>query len=69
MNKELKHLLVEKNMSQRVLAHKTAIPENRLSSIVNGWVTPKDFEQTKLANALNVPINQLFGEVEVCLNN
>ena len=65
MNKELKHLLVEKNMSQRVLAHETAILENRLSSIVNGWVTPKEFEQTKLANALNVPIHQLFSDGRV----
>jgi hypothetical protein len=54
MRKYLKLAIVESGRSQRSIAAETRIAENRLSSIVNGWIAPTPDERAALQRVLGV---------------
>lgn len=56
----LKVAIWEAGKSQRRVAAEARIPENRLSEIVCGWVTPTTDEQQKIASALGKTVDALF---------
>jgi transcriptional regulator with XRE-family HTH domain len=56
----LKFAIVTSGKTQRQLAADGHIPENRLSSIVNGWATPRNEECQRIAELLGRPVDDLF---------
>jgi hypothetical protein len=56
----LKIAILKAGKTQRQLAHETGLPENRLSTLVNGWCEPRSDERERLARALEQDENQLF---------
>ena len=60
MRLNLKIAIVRSEKSQRELARASDVPENRLSSIVRGWVEPRDDERQAIADALGQPADELF---------
>jgi hypothetical protein len=57
----LKIAILESDQTQRQIAVETGLlSENRLSSIVRGWVEPRDDEKAALAKVLKRPIETLF---------
>ena len=51
----LKIAILQSGQSQRDIAARTRIPEARLSSIIRGWIEPRDDEQLALQRCLNLP--------------
>ena len=62
MRLNLKIAIVASGGTQRELSWKSKIPENRLSSIVRGWIDPRDEERHAIAEALGKPVDELFGD-------
>ena len=60
MRLNLKIAIVSSGRSQRDLSRACEIPENRLSSIVRGWMDPRDDERQAIADALGRPADELF---------
>ena len=60
MRRKLKIAIVESGKSQRQLAAGCDIPENRFSSIVCGWMDPREHERQAIAAALGKPADELF---------
>ena len=60
MRLELKIAIVKSEKSQRWLSRESEVAENRLSSIVRGWVEPRDDERQAIADALGQPVDELF---------
>jgi hypothetical protein len=56
----LKVAIVTSGKTQRQLAADGNIPENRFSSIVNGWTTPRDDECQRIAELLGRSVEDLF---------
>jgi transcriptional regulator with XRE-family HTH domain len=56
----LKAALLQRNLSQRELGRISNIPENKLSSIINGWTEPSGDERRRLAAALHQSEATLF---------
>lgn len=54
-----------KEMSQWKLAQESKVHQSRISLIENGLVEATEDEKKKLAKALNVPVSEIFPEVEV----
>jgi hypothetical protein len=57
----LKVAIVESGRSQREISRDSGIPENRLSTIVQGWQEPRPEERQVLAGTLGRPEGELFG--------
>ena len=60
MRVNLKIAILVSGRTQRQLAAVCEIPENRFSSIVNGWTDPRDAERGAIAAVLGRPIEELF---------
>ena len=60
MRVNLKIAIVEDGRSQRRIAATCGIPENRFSSIVQGWTHPRDAEREAIAAVLGRPVGELF---------
>ncbi len=60
MRLNLKVAIVASGKSQRQIAAACQIPENRFSSIVDGWVHPRDGECEAIAGALGRSVAELF---------
>ena len=58
----IKAAVLQRGLSQRQVARAVGIPENRLSSIVNGWTAGTDAERASLSSVLAQPIDVLFGD-------
>ena len=58
----IKAAILQQRTSQRELSRSTNIPENRLSTIICGWVEPTSAERAKLASALLQSEAALFDE-------
>ena len=56
----LKAAFLQRGLSQRETSRLTSIPENRLSTIVNGWSDPTADERRKLASVLKQTEQALF---------
>jgi plasmid maintenance system antidote protein VapI len=56
----LKTAFVPAGKTQRLVAAEIGMPENRLSEIVCGWLTPTPEEQQKIAAALGQSVEALF---------
>ncbi len=56
----LKAVLLQRQLSQRAVSRLSNVPENRLSSILNGWVHATADERRKLANVLKESEDVLF---------
>ena len=59
MNK-LKEFRFFKKVTQPALALKTNIQQSRISLIENGLVVPSEVEKGKIAEALDVKVEELF---------
>jgi plasmid maintenance system antidote protein VapI len=57
---DLKVAILESGQTQRAIAAKTGIPENRLSEIVRGWRPARDEEMHRLAAVLGRQVADLF---------
>jgi len=55
-----KAALLQRELSQRGLGRLSGVPENRISSIINGWVNPTSDERRRLATALHKSEDELF---------
>ena len=62
MRQRLKIALVTSGRSQRQIARRVPMSEGRLSSIVRGWVEPREGERRALARVLETTVEELFGE-------
>ena len=60
MRLNLKIAIVSSGRSQRELSRESQVAENRLSSIVRGWMDPRDDERRAIADALGQPVDDLF---------
>lgn len=60
MRLNLKIAIVASGKSQRQIAAACDIPENRFSSIVRGWIYPREIEREAIAAALGKPADELF---------
>ena len=56
----LKLEMVRQDMTQTALADKINIPRVTLNLIINGRLVPKLEEKTKIAQGLNVAVNDIF---------
>lgn len=56
----LKAAMMQRRLSQRETSRLSAIGENRLSSIVNGWINPNADERRRLAAVLHQAEQVLF---------
>ena len=63
MRTALKIQIIQSGQSQRVIARAAAIPECRLSSIVHGWVNPRDDERSALARVLGIDVLEVGADV------
>ena len=57
----LKVAVLQRRLSQRQVAQLAGIPENRFSTIVNGWTEPTAAERARLASVLGQGEDVLFG--------
>lgn len=64
MDLRLKEVLDEKNLSLVSLSEKTGIEKGNLSAIANNKKNPTVETLSKIANALEVPMWQLFASPE-----
>ena len=62
MRLNLKIAIVASGRSQRELSRACNVAENRLSSIVRGWIDPREHERRAIAAALDKPAEELFGD-------
>lgn len=60
MRLRLKTAIWETGKSQRQIAAAAGIPENRLSTIINGWAKPRQAEREAIARAVNRSVRELF---------
>ena len=58
----IKAALLQRGLSQREVCRITGIPENKMSSIVNGWAQPSEAERSRIAAVLRQPERVLFGD-------
>jgi transcriptional regulator with XRE-family HTH domain len=56
----LKATILQRDFSQREVSKLSGIRENRLSTIVNGWVNPTPAERARLASVLRQDEAVLF---------
>jgi hypothetical protein len=64
-NRKLKHAIIDDGRSQRALCRAAdGMAESRLSSIVRGWVEPREDERRAIAAALGKSEDELFTEPE-----
>jgi hypothetical protein len=56
----LKGAILASGRSQREVSRLTNIPENRLSTIVRGWIMPTPFERRQLVGLLHRSESELF---------
>lgn len=62
MRRKLKAAIVEAGRTQRAVARELGMPEDRLSEIVSGAVTPRDEECRRLAQVLGKRPGHLFDD-------
>ena len=60
MRVALKTAILQRGWSQRQVSKLADIPENRLSSIINGWTNPTPYERGRLSTLLQLPADVLF---------
>lgn len=60
MRENLKIAIIRDGRTQRQVAAKCGISENRFSAIVRGWFNPREDEQKRIARALGHSIAELF---------
>ena len=63
-NIALKIAIIEREITQREAAHRSGIPEVRLSQFVRGHMVPTEDERRALARVLGRPQDELFPSVE-----
>ena len=61
-NSNLKMILFEIGVTQRQLARETQIPEAMVSMGINGKYIFAKEEKVRIANAVQKPVSELFGE-------
>jgi transcriptional regulator with XRE-family HTH domain len=63
VSKKIKKVLIDKDLTLTVLAHKVSISREWLSAIINGhW--PGRKVKVRVANFLNIPYAELWGDKE-----
>jgi transcriptional regulator with XRE-family HTH domain len=60
---DLKTLRAQERISQWKLALKTGIPQSTISLIEKGYIPPSEENRNKIAEALNVSINEIDWEI------
>jgi len=63
MNK-LREIRQSKKISQWSLAQKSKVHQSRISLTENDLIEPTEQEKKNVAEALGVPVNEIFGEVD-----
>jgi transcriptional regulator with XRE-family HTH domain len=63
----LKMEIVASGKTQRQIAAACGIAENRFSSIIHGWVMPREREREAIAATLGKPVDHLFERPSVSL--
>ena len=61
MNLRLKTRIIEKGIRQYDVAQQVRMTETRLSRVITGRIDPTPEEEIKIADALGVPREELFG--------
>ena len=61
MNFVLKFAVIKSGKNQIEIARQARIAESKLSKVVNGHVQPTVQEQKRIAEALNLELEDLFG--------
>ena len=64
MRLRLKTAILASGKTQRRVAADIGMPENRLSEIVRGWVTPSSDERERLVSALGQPVDDSLFAIE-----
>lgn len=64
-NINLKIASIKAGISFFQISRETGIHHSRISQIANAWVTPNETEKDKIAQVLNVEVNDIFPETSV----
>lgn len=62
---KIKHLRLERNLTQKALANKCGMYESQIRKYETGKANPKIETLQKIAKALNVSINELRSDIEI----
>ena len=60
-DQRLKQKLNEMGIKQVELAWALGVDRSYLNLVINGWVTPSELLQERIAHCLQVPENSIFG--------
>ena len=60
MKNNLQKIRWEKNLSQKMLAQKSSVPQSVISSVENGLTIPNLITALRLAKALGVAVEDIF---------
>lgn len=60
MKNNLQKIRWEKNLSQKMLAQKSSVPQSVISSVENGLTIPNLITALRLAKALGVTVEDIF---------
>lgn len=66
---KIRHLRLERNLTQKALASKCGMYESQIRKYETGKANPKIETLQKIADALNVPINELRSDIAVIVDN
>ena len=66
---KIRHLRLERNLTQKALASKCGMYESQIRKYETGKANPKIETLQKIADALNVPINELRSDIAVMVDN
>ncbi len=66
---KIRHLRLERNLTQKALANKCGMYESQIRKYETGKANPKIETLQKIADALNVPINELRSDIAVMVDN
>lgn len=65
---KIRHLRLEQNLTQKALANKCGMYESQIRKYETGKANPKIETLQKIADALNVPINELRSDIAVMVD-
>lgn len=65
---KIRHLRLERNLTQKTLANKCGMYESQIRKYETGKANPKIETLQKIADALNVPINELRSDIALIVD-
>lgn len=68
IGEKIRHLRLKQNLTQKALANKCGMYESQMRKYETGKANPKIETLQKIADALNVPINELRSDIAVTVD-